>query len=703
MYYSVCLDNTDLIRINPIDVDWETTFLNLYFDRSKAKEIGFADNGRHWQYNDTDYSFNTVNMNVYLDDNDHISGIDFYKYKTTSFNHGKNSSRELSVSASDRKAYLAVLQKVIVDTSEDEVDRLISAVEQSEFGKERQLQVKKNDISLLDQNGVRQTIKRKTILKAVQISHVYLEVILNDRVFNLYPKDFPPEICSVLHEILSFVDIDQYYCVDDLRYDMSIRELFETADEKYPLLRQAVIDGDIDKVRELAPYAMLVPEDNSEGSPLIHAVMENRTDILKILLENGAYTIEMERDGSRYPLEMAYKNGNRDIVRLLLAYHGAKSKIYGAFKHNTDNLLKMCAANKDYEVLELMAPEAYTADKGTWLTPELFPDMEDETIDALSKCKGIKMVWTLDQIKPIYEKKEYEMCKRMLQQGSTKEVIDYFAAQDDCEMFEASLQCHSSIHLSRETYIHVYEHGRKWFDVLSKHDPQLLQNEYSYFESILNSGDIDRYNQIIKQRGCSYRGFAGFMIRPEIIKEPEKYIELLREVIRIGEPCKYRRLFLEDIVRHFGDEQLAKDYFKKYPLYAEIDWRSFRENHLIPNYIRRTENPYAGAELIRSFFSQDVEDKVKKAFQLVTDLINEFRTVKDIEPVEDESGLSQKELCALYMLRALLSCVDMHEIDEQFAQMYGKRGITSAYDFGFLNGKSAIRSKPFVELLKNGK
>ena len=97
MNYSVCIDNQNLIAINPIEIDWTTPFINLFFDRGKARERRFADNGKHWQYNNTDYSFKTTNLNVYLDDNDHITGLSMYKYQTTSFGHGRNTSEELTV------------------------------------------------------------------------------------------------------------------------------------------------------------------------------------------------------------------------------------------------------------------------------------------------------------------------------------------------------------------------------------------------------------------------------------------------------------------------------------------------------------------------------------------------------------------------------------------------------------------------------
>ena len=699
MSYSVCADNKELKRISPIHVDLETPFCHLYFDREKARGKGFADNGRHWQYSDTDYDFKTVNMNVCLDDNDHITSVDFYKYKTTSFNHGKNNAKELNVTTADKKEYLAVLREVVTDSSEQELDNLLTAIQQSDFGKERQLSVKKTSVSLLDHNGTRQTLKLATVLKAIQLSHVYLEFLRYEDLFALCPKDFSQDICPVLHEVLSFVDPDQYYCIEELQYSMTMRELIATADEKYPLLRQAVIDGDIEKVRELAPYAKLVPDTNPEGCPLFHAVKDNNLEIVRILLENNAYTLEMDRDGARYPLELAYLNGNRDIVRLLIQYHGAVLKTYGVFKHNTDNLIRLCAANKDYEVLELMTPEAYSFDTRTWLTPEMFPDMKKETILAISRCKGIRMAWGLEQICPAYENKDYELCRNMLQQGSTQEVMDYFIAQDDIEMFEASVQCHATITLASESYNLLFERGGEWTEIVAKHIQSFYQKEGNFFAAMLNNGNVDRYLQIIEKRGCPFIGLGGYIVWPEKIKEPEKYIDLVKLILSKNEPCKFRRLFLEDVVRYYGDEQLAKDYFKLFPLPADTNWRPFRDNDLLRNYIRRPNNPYAGAEIVRSFFTQDVDDKTIKAFELVRDLITESTSRYSVDLVTDEESLSTPEKCCLYILRAVLPYVPLKEIDKLFDQNYSFLGIHSAYDFATHDGK-CIRSKPLVDALK---
>ena len=701
MTYSVCLGNTELKRINPVNVDWNTPFMNLFFDREKARAKGFADNGKNWQYSDTDDLFKTVNMDVYLDDYDHIVSISFYKYQATSFNHGKNSSRELTVTAADRKAYLAVLQEVVTDPSDNELETLLGKIENNSFGKERQFSKKKQAVTLLDQNGTKQTVKLKTILKAIQISHDYLEILYNDKVFIQYPKDFPPEICPVLHDILSFVETDLYYRIDDLRYMMSMREVVAAAEDKYPLLRQAVIDDDIEKVRELAQYAKLVPAENPEGAPLFHAVKDERLAIAKILLENGAYTVEMDRNGSRFPLEVAYQTGNRDMVRLLLAYHGALSKTYGVTKHNTDNVVKLCAANKDYEILELMAPEAYTFDTRTWASPEMFPDMTEDTIRGISHYKGIRMSWGLDQIRPVYENKEYDLCRSMLLQGSTKEVVDFFVAQNDYEMFEASVQCHATVYVSNETCNLAFERGGKWIETLSKHVVSLHQKEDSFFAKLLNNGEVDRYLQIIENRGCPFKGLGGYMVWPEKVEDPAPYLRLIRIFIDRVPELKGRLLFLEDIVRYFGDKALAKEYYSKYPLDANTEWWPFRQHTIEPKYILddKVKNPYAGAELIRSFFVQDVEDKGQKAYQLFSDLVSRCSLWKPLDKEKDESKLYSKEVRCHYMLRALLDCVPLRDLNEVIAQNDRNHEIENAYQYAAKYGKN-IRDEIFLNMLR---
>ena len=439
MFYSVCEGNLELRSIAPISVSWKTSFLNLFFDREKAREKHFADNGKNWQYSDTDYSFKTTLLDVYLDDNDHIVDVTMYKYQSTSFNHGKNSSKELKVTTADITKYLAVLSEVVEENAEEETEKVLSSFQQSDLGKDRKLQISKNDFTVLDSNNHELKIKKKTLMKALQLSRKYLEIFHDDSVFTDCPKEFPPDSWSVLHELLSFVNTENYYHIDDLKYQMEMRKLIALAEEKYPQLRQAVIDGNYVSVTELASFAKLVPQENPEGAPLFHAVKGNRIDLAKALLENGAYAIEMAKDGSRFPLEVAYQNENRDMICLLVGYHGAKVKTYSVSKHNTDGFLKACAANKDYDVLKLLPAEAFSIDPRTWLAPEMFPDMNDDTVRSISDCDSIRMAWELDQIKPVYEQKDRELCKKMLHQGSTKQVVEFFIAENDFEMFELLL------------------------------------------------------------------------------------------------------------------------------------------------------------------------------------------------------------------------------------------------------------------------
>ena len=395
MNYSICVDNHDLTFVGNICVDWQTPFLSLYFDREEARKKHFADNGKNWQYSDTDDSFRTTLLDVYLDENDHITGLSIYKYQATSFNHGRNNSKELKATALDIKKCTAALQEVVIDPTEDELNMLLNTLTNSDFGQERQVSVRKNDIVLLDQRGQRRMIKRSTLLSALQGSRVYTEILYNDKVFELYPKAFPVDIWPVLHEILSLVDTKEYYHINDLIWQMKMRELIAGADDHYPQLRQAVINEDLEEVTRLAEYARLVPESNPEGSPLYHAVKQNSMEMTRILLENGAYTLEMDRDGSCFPLETAYQNGNREIVRLLIDHHGAEEKTYAVTKHNTENFLRMCAQNKDYEILSLLPPEAFSMDTRTWLTPDMFPDMDEGTIQSLSRisCRGRLMLY----------------------------------------------------------------------------------------------------------------------------------------------------------------------------------------------------------------------------------------------------------------------------------------------------------------------
>ena len=589
-----------------------------------------------------------------------------------------------------------------MDPVGEQLSTLLDTLKNSEFGQVRRLTERKNDITILDQDGRTQTIKRSILLNALQISHVYVEILKNSKIFELYPKMFPAEICPVLHDILSFVHTKEYYHIDDLIFQMKMRELIAQADVYYPRLRQAVINADMEETAHLAEYARLVPENNPEGSPLYHGVKLNHISIVGILLAQGAYVLEMDKDGSRFPLEVAYQNGNREMVRLLIQHHGATVKTYSVTQHNTDHVLRACAQNKDYEILSMMAPEAFSIETSTWLSPEMFPDMNEKTIKALSSMSEIRIAWTLDVIRPIYEKKDYSLCKRMLLQGSTQEVVEYFVAADDYEMFEASIQCHAVLNPHGE-FGPAFERGGKWFDTLKAHVSKgynLDQIENSYFSTMLNDGEIERCLSIMQVRSGEFPGLDGYIVWPDKVNEPRKYINLVRAYMEKNQSCKERPLFVEDIIRCFGDEKLAKEYYALFPVDKNIDWRKLRDSIIDYDYIRRvtTNNPFAGAELVRSYFLQNIEDKERKAYELVDDLIGRSCTRGQTEKIYDEANLNALEIRCLYILRALLDCVPLQKINSWFKKQYEGLGIESASQYATSGGK-VIRSEPFMKML----
>ena len=701
MNYSVCIDNLNLVAVNSVSIDWTTPFINLFFDREKARAAHFADNGKHWQYNDTDYSFRTTNLNVYLDDHDHITGLSMYKYKSTSFNHGKNSSSELKVAVSDIKKSIEILSGVVTDHSDEELEKLIAYLSESEFGIERNLSVRKNDIVLLDLDGQIQSIKQKALLKAIRISHTYLEIFHDDTVFDLSPKEFTPEIRPVLHEVLSFVNPEGYYRFTALKEEMERRQLVATADEKYPKLRQAVIAGDLNSVNQLAEYSKLVPQENPKGSPLYHAVKGNWFDIAKVLLENGAYTIETDKEGSNLPIEVAYKNGNQDMVRLLTEYHGAHDKTFSVTRHNIDKLLKLCAENKDYETLELIAPEAFINEAGIWMQPNMFLDMNDDELRTISQYPGIRIAWGLDAIQPIYEKKDLDLCCRLLQQGSTKQVVEYFIAINDFDLFQASLARHTALD-TKGAYEPVFDRDKEWYDSLCEHTTKkVLPNgrvrygiedlRDSYYVKWLDNAEFDRFIRSIKTLEVTAFTFSlgnyHTIYYPEKCTDPEAYRKFANYML-VHYDFHERYSFLEDIVKYFGDEVLTRKYNQKCPLLkdynsASVDafWQEFAGYQLRPKYI---ENKYAtmiaGAEIIRSSFGiEPFEDKGKVAVLLAGSIIGVC--CGDQPPLSGEEEREKRRLRAVNCMKALLEKMDLKELDAAVKKMYGASKIENTKEW----------------------
>ena len=115
-------------------------------------------------------------------------------------------------------------------------------------------------------------------------------------------------------------------------------------------LNQAVVDGDIDRVKTLLSEGADVNSKNRMGWTLLQTAIRNqRTEIVTLLIEKGA-DIKAKDNRGRTPLHFAAETGQMVIVEQLIA-KGAEINVMDS---RADNALSLAKKNNHKEVADLL-------------------------------------------------------------------------------------------------------------------------------------------------------------------------------------------------------------------------------------------------------------------------------------------------------------------------------------------------------------
>ena len=96
---------------------------------------------------------------------------------------------------------------------------------------------------------------------------------------------------------------------------------------------------------------------------------------------------------------------------------------------------------------------------------------------------------------------------------------------------------------------------------------------------------------------------------------------------------------------------------------------------------------------------QNAEEKEQKAYELFRDLVCNCSLWKPMDKEDDESKLYGKEVRCQYMLRALLDCVPLRDLNEVIIRNDRSPEIKNAYQHAAKYGKN-IRNVNFLNMLK---
>jgi ankyrin repeat protein len=124
-------------------------------------------------------------------------------------------------------------------------------------------------------------------------------------------------------------------------------------------LRNAVIHGNIDRVRELIEAGENINAKDRRGNSLLHwAAFKGHVEIMKLLMASGAVNA-MDKHGS-LRLRWAAHSGNTDAVNLLFESEGADNDInnlYLAFHEIEGKIIELNMDEEEAQRLLLLVGE----------------------------------------------------------------------------------------------------------------------------------------------------------------------------------------------------------------------------------------------------------------------------------------------------------------------------------------------------------
>jgi hypothetical protein len=115
-------------------------------------------------------------------------------------------------------------------------------------------------------------------------------------------------------------------------------------------LDQAVVEGDIDRVKSEIAAGVDINSKNRMGWTLLHIAINNKhTDIAQLLIDKGA-DVNIRDNRGRTPVHLAVENGQKAIVEALIA----KGADLNVLDSNADNALTLARKNNQTEITELL-------------------------------------------------------------------------------------------------------------------------------------------------------------------------------------------------------------------------------------------------------------------------------------------------------------------------------------------------------------
>lgn len=595
-----------------------TADTSLYFNKpsgfigkkiilEKYKELFHESNGYTIYNEEYDEKSIHCNINITIDNDGYLESISTYKIKSGNSSvwgrpHG---DKNLSFNKNDFEEMFKILDEITEDYTEQEYQQLCDSFINKEklsngftFNK-----CESNGIRLITPEGKTTLVAKKDLLFILSISHQYIDVLYSEETLKSCKYIKEEKIPSFL-AILSKVNFNHYHNIAKLKFEALKRELLrQDCVQKYQKLQKAAASNDTQQIQKLIDFAIVALE-NKSLPPIIYSIKNNNLKMLKLLLENGASTInrfeDPETNKEYFPLSYALENSSYEFINILLEHNATKAyreKIWSDKYHDNvidiyDYLLKIIQG-KDLKLWLSVVLAIGKSNNNFCLTSKFIPNLDKGTIKSLI-TNNINVKWSLNIIKKYY-KKDNKLCKSMLTLGAEEDVAKYFFQEEDFEMFTRCIDNYPRFTIDEKDtnnhkfYLQLVNCDFKWYQsaILCKKSPFFNFESYC-LSTLLSEGN---YQKILELKR---NGALNTCLEKEQAKSIDKDLEKgNKEAYKLLEYLITQETIqgLEELSFKYASPDLYQKYLSTRPRY----WTSYFGNNdvkflrIIPKHIKNLE------------------------------------------------------------------------------------------------------------------
>lgn len=366
---------------------WEAPF--MYRERIPEENKLFDDvNGCY--PNDENWMTDVVlNLRASVDQNGRVNKISCYKVRDLSCGAGRPQTQDLRLSAADIKVFVDILNTYTVSRAEKVLPSLLSRAKQEGLPNEWAIEKINEKSIIFSKNGVTVSVAVNRILKALEISYAYLDVLYSADFWDANAKTLKPEDKEPLLSLFSLVDTSDYYNREQLWDEYSERVNLVESCRTYQQLLTAIANNDLELLEANIHMAKETPPAGFP-SALSEAIQAGNAKVVSLLLANGA--------NPRAALLEAMKQQNDKIVRLLL-------QCCEEAPHFNATVIAKQIGRPDYVVALLKKGSTLIADK---------KDLSFG-VDFISQiAKYTTILWQEKHLEVIYKSPHRSKCNQML-------------------------------------------------------------------------------------------------------------------------------------------------------------------------------------------------------------------------------------------------------------------------------------------------